>query len=296
MPSWGVSGAPNFGLRRAKIGTRVGDGSYSNVTQVPSAQMMGVSLRVQTAELEGDDQITDSHGRAIKGTCRLRFGSVSLDVLKVITGQDIASSGTTPNRIERIKFRAEGFPYFGLIGLSEATNATGAMVIFAPKAKVVSDFSVGDFEYGRYTIPDLTVDLLPDDEYGNLATTEAQTVTLTNATGGTFTLSFQGQTTAAIPYNAASSAVDTALEALSTIGTGNVVVTGSAGGPYLVTFAGDLAEQALPALTANGASLTGSSPTIAVTETTPGVDPTPTIFEVIELETAPAVLSLPPSF
>ena len=37
-------------------------------------------------------------------------------------------------------------------------------------------------------------------------------------TGSTFTLSFQGETTVALPYNANASQVEAALEALSTVG------------------------------------------------------------------------------
>jgi hypothetical protein len=75
-------------------------------------------------------------------------------------------------------------------------------------------------------------------------------------TGGTFTLSFGGQTTSGIAYNAAASAVQSALVALSSIGSNNVTVTGQAGGPYVVAFAGTLTgPQAL--ITSNPASLTG---------------------------------------
>ncbi len=45
------------------------------------------------------------------------------------------------------------------------------------------------------------------------------------AYGGTFTLSFAGQTTSAISYNATAAAVQSALEALSNIAAGDVVVT-----------------------------------------------------------------------
>ena len=48
-------------------------------------------------------------------------------------------------------------------------------------------------------------------------TDEQQTVRVTNATGGTFTLTFNGQTTAPIAYNATAAQVDAALEALSNI-------------------------------------------------------------------------------
>lgn len=46
-------------------------------------------------------------------------------------------------------------------------------------------------------------------------------------TGGTFTLTYGAQTTAAIAYNALPEAIYTALAALSTIGAGNVAVTGT---------------------------------------------------------------------
>ncbi|HLY32764.1 MAG TPA: hypothetical protein VKQ36_17205, partial [Ktedonobacterales bacterium] len=92
-----------------------------------------------------------------------------------------------------------------------------------------------------------------------------QTVTITGGpTGGTFTLSYKGQTTSAIAYNAAASAVQTALLALSTIGAGNATVSGSAGGPYTVAMVGTLAQDTT-ALTANGGSLTGgTSPNVAI--------------------------------
>jgi len=96
-----------------------------------------------------------------------------------------------------------------------------------------------------------------------------QTATITGTpTGGTFTLTYKGQTTSGIAYNAAASAVQTALIALSTIGAGNVTVSGSVGGPYTISFnAGTLALDTT-ALTASGAALTGgSSPTITITQT-----------------------------
>lgn len=97
-------------------------------------------------------------------------------------------------------------------------------------------------------------------------TDEEQSVTETGApTGGTFTLTWNGQTTAAIPEAATAAQVATALEALSNIGAGNVEVTGSAAGPWDVTFIGDLASEDVAAMTASGASLTGgTSPGITI--------------------------------
>lgn len=101
---------------------------------------------------------------------------------------------------------------------------------------------------------------------------EVQTVTITgNPTGGTFTLTFGGQTTTGIPYNAPAAVVQSALGGLSTVGAGNVAVSGSASGPYVVTFGGTLAGAAQPLITASGTGLTGgSSPAVSVVETTQG--------------------------
>lgn len=106
---------------------------------------------------------------------------------------------------------------------------------------------------------------------------EVQTITITGTpTGGTFTLTYRGATTAGIAYNATNTTVDTALEGLATIGAGNVVVTGGPfpGTPMVATFGGTLANQSIRPITANGAGLTGgTAPAIAVVETTPGYGP-----------------------
>lgn len=71
-----------------------------------------------------------------------------------------------------------------------------------------------------------------------------QVVTLSGmGPGDTFTLAFEGATTSGIEYDATAATVKSALEALATIGAGNVDVTGSAGGPYTVEFKGTFAKR-----------------------------------------------------
>lgn len=92
-------------------------------------------------------------------------------------------------------------------------------------------------------------------------------------TGGTFTLSGVSPengnpfTTAPLAYNASAATVLAALQ--TSLGVLNVVsVTGSAGGPYTVTF-----NAGIQTLTTNGAGLTGgTSPTVTVAVTTPGLN------------------------
>jgi len=102
-------------------------------------------------------------------------------------------------------------------------------------------------------------------------TNEVQTVTISGGpTGGTFTLTFSGQTTAAIAYNATAATVQTALEALSNINPGDITVTGNAGGPYTVTFGGQYLGDNVAQMSATGSFTGGSSPTVAVATTTAG--------------------------
>lgn len=107
---------------------------------------------------------------------------------------------------------------------------------------------------------------------------EVQTVTVTGSpSGGTFTLKYRGQETATIAYNAAGATVQTALRALANIGATGVTVTGA--GPYVVTFAGPLANTDVYMLQLGTNALTGgTTPSVTVAQTTQGVTYDPRIM------------------
>src|SRR3954466_14183377 len=72
-------------------------------------------------------------------------------------------------------------------------------------------------------------------------TNEVQTLAISGTpTAGTFRLAFKSVSTATLQYNSAASAVQAALEALSTVGTGNIVATGGPlpGSAVVLTFGG----------------------------------------------------------
>lgn len=79
--------------------------------------------------------------------------------------------------------------------------------------------------------------------------TEVQTLTFDAGTAdaGTFKLAFGGYETTALAYNATGATIQTAFRALTSIGgdTG-VTVTGSAGGPFVITFGGGFAGEDVP--------------------------------------------------
>lgn len=70
--------------------------------------------------------------------------------------------------------------------------------------------------------------------------------------GGTVEFGFQGATSAAVPWNSSAVGLQSALEAMSTIGTGNVAVTdGVTSGQFKITFQGDLGHCIVPTLYAD---------------------------------------------
>ena len=91
--------------------------------------------------------------------------------------------------------------------------------------------------------------------------TAVQQITLYGApTGGDFTLTFGGSTTAALAYNATDADVQAALTNLTSIGAGNASVSGPSGGPWRVVFGGTFRGQAVALLTGAYTLTGGTSP------------------------------------
>ena len=98
---------------------------------------------------------------------------------------------------------------------------------------------------------------------------ELAQITIQGATGGTFTITVGANTTAALAYDAAAATVQTAVQALASVGSGNCTVTKNTVPVgvliYNLSFGGALAGTNVVATSASGASLTGPSPSVAVT-------------------------------
>lgn len=93
---------------------------------------------------------------------------------------------------------------------------------------------------------------------------EQQVITLTNATGGTFTLTWDPpgiapeNTTTPIPFNATADEVKAAfLETFDTLSEADFNVSGQPGGPFILTFQGALRATDVPQVTADDVDLVG---------------------------------------
>ena len=118
-----------------------------------------------------------------------------------------------------------------------------------------------------------------------VATPEVQTITV-DATGGTFTVTHAGSTTAALAFNVSASTFTTAM---GIAGAGACVVTGgpgAAGGgtPYTLTWPFGAAV----APTTDATSLTGGAGTAVVATVTPGVTPVADPYLTVGEHTAPS--------
>lgn len=92
-------------------------------------------------------------------------------------------------------------------------------------------------------------------------------------TGGTFTVTYSGQTTSAIAFDATAATVQTALEALSNLAPGDVVLSGGPinTAPIIITFQGTLAGTNVAEVTIDSALLTGGGTYTPSTVVTGGV-------------------------
>jgi hypothetical protein len=134
----------------------------------------------------------------------------------------------------------------------------GNVLVADPGNRRVQEFdSSGAFVRAR------GFDVIQPGKPGNVPVNERQTVTV-RATGGTFTMTFIDQTTAPIAFDASSGAVQTALEGLDNLNPGDVIVTGDAGGPWSVEFAGARADPDVAEMAGTSTNLRGRFRTVTV--------------------------------
>jgi hypothetical protein len=197
-------------------------------------------------KIEGDDQAADSSLGFYEDSV---LDDIETDLAKGTTGFIIIfSKGKTP--------ASKGMDVFPV---RVASNSKGYSTD-NEAAPVNVQFVITDRPLQNATVP-------------AAGANEVQTVTITGSpTGGTYTLTYSGQTTSSIVYNATAAAVQSALEALSNIAPGDVTCGGGPhpGTPITVTFTGLLGGTDVTQMTATGSFTGGTSPAITVTTTTPG--------------------------
>lgn len=148
------------------------------------------------------------------------------------------------------------------MGTDTCRGVTLALELFTPNTHFPDGYLRSGLCLGKVTTGALSGLYGP---YNGLAN-EVETIDLGAATAGTVTITFQGSTTASIPFNATASQVQAALEALPNVNPGDITVTG---GPWpasmTLTFSGQYAGVNVTQITATPTGLTGGTVTIATT-------------------------------
>jgi hypothetical protein len=284
----------------AKVGIWDGDGTYSNILDIYGVVTVTGALRLVNARREGDSKLLALYSKVVGGTLSMEIANNQLSRFAQFLNQTYETSGSTPNQVGRLRIFNKTTGYIGLtFGLDDDEGLENAFHVFAPKGKITSDsldiFAATGNESPEFGTTTIEFELLPDANFRTGAASEVQSVDITGVPdGGTFTLSFGSETTTALAFNADAAAIDAALELLETIGTGNVVVTGT-NPTFTVTFGGTLANAKLPLLVSDGALLTGgTAPDVDVTRDTAGSEGDDAIIDLWEDEQGTMPL-LPPA-
>jgi RHS repeat-associated protein len=220
------------------------------------------------------ESTTDGAG----GTSYAAAGTVASDTVLDQIAFTYDNEGNVLETVARQRFdSATGTGALGTptSGIGARVSYTGAYYDLA--GRLIASVDVGTNGGTAWTMPTSVPSssntvLVTSTSY---STDAVQDVTLMGGpTGGTFTLSFGGQTTSAIAYNASAATVQSALAALSSIGSGNVaVITPPGGSGWEVRFTGTLANSYQVALTGNGGGLTGgTAPSVSVSTVSYGGD------------------------
>lgn len=153
----------------------------------------------------------------------------------------------------------------GYVGFYTATAAADPQTVctsMEAEPNVLTCEAIGDQDetgYGLFESATAAV---------NEVTPEITTVDRGTSTGGTWTLTVDGETSGAIAYNANAAAVDTAVEAITGVTSVTVTGAGTVADPWVITFV----DTGPKVVSGSGASLTGGDSTLTVTRTQVGVD------------------------
>ena len=195
-----------------------------------------------------NSEFTLSTGNADGGAFLLEIGGESVSIPHDVSEADLTAA------IESL-----GGEYVGNVTVVETAPGEWSVTfdVGAIGSPVAMGFDADTLEVGGVVADQASLTM---DVAGSAAVNELQSVSVNHALGGTFTLTFNGQTTEPIAYNASAGNIRSALEGLGGINSGDVTVTGNVGGPWSVGFTGAMAGSDVSELTVDLAGLENSFP------------------------------------
>ena len=219
---------------RAVSGGPLGDGTVVNITKADRGPSGGVAV---TAGSNRVDIVLNTNANNLTTARALAAAVQSVPGIGLavdLVGDadaNIATPATNPTPLVLTSYRTPVMNVLGEAFNDQRDQATNFQLDLAP------------------TI----VSVVPQPVVRN-----TQRVEMVGATGGTFRLSFAGETTAPIAHNASAVQLRDALAALSNLDATDLAVS-KTGTTWEVTIAGQYAGQPVPLLVANAAGLTGAA-------------------------------------
>lgn len=216
-----------------------------------------------TSEVNEVQSITSDAGTATGGTFTLTYdGQETAAIDFDATAAEVDAALEALSNIDAGQLTCAGGPLpgtpitvnFGGINAAEMTIDDALLTVPTPAVTVVETTA------------------------GEVGVDEVQTISVTGTPdGGTFTLTFDGQETGTIAYNASAATIDTALEALSNIEASDLTCAGGPlpGTPVTVTFGGTLAATDVALMTADDSLLTRTTPEYVIATDTGGATGSP---------------------
>ncbi len=244
------------------VGARVNTGA-ALALNLPStgATVTGVALQLNGSGPTGNGALENVAGNASWQGVNLVAGNGKLvPAITLSSASTIGVDGSSTLTVKAANGDASGVSGIdGVATLPLSKLGTGTLLL--PTANHYA---------GTTQIQNGVVGISNNHALGQALSNETQTVTINGSTNGTFQLTFNGQTTPAMSADYTNGTttlneLQTQLQLLSTIGTGNVTVTQSAN-VFTITFVGALQGQSQNLL---GWSAT-SGTAIQVAETQPG--------------------------
>lgn len=233
---------------------RVGRGIQVSADGNPLAKAGGVTVEWATITAASADYEVRPEGEV--GTANFLSVNAPADDY-VYAGEKFIRYGTVLCKIVGGTSDGKYAPYGSTSGLGGGVLSTARGDMF------ICNESMHDTDYASDHPHVIYGGLLFKDRIQvNYAT--VQTITM-SATGGTFTVSYKGVATSAQAYNVSASTLQTALEGLSTIGTGKVTVSLNSG-VYTITLSDDLGVH--QAFVLGVGSLTGGTATLGTAANT----------------------------
>jgi DNA-binding beta-propeller fold protein YncE len=167
------------------------------------------------------------------------------------------------DEVQSLTFSGATGGTFTLSFQGQSTATTGIGEITADSNTVGSVVSTGTFTVGEVISgPGIPTGTTIETVYGNELILSAK-ATETHASSAI---------SASLSVDASAEVVQSALQALSTLGAGNVEVTGEAGGPYTVAFTGARGHANVPQISADSSALTPSGASASLETITEGGD------------------------